>query len=89
MSSTPQLANLAVSETGFVFDPSTGATFTVNPTGLVVLRALRDGATVARIVELLEAGFADASRTARDEVLDFVQLLRGHGLLSADFEVAS
>lgn len=89
MPSTPQLANLAVSETGFVFDPSTGATFTVNPTGLVVLRALRDGATVARVVELLHAGFSEPSGSARDEVLDFVQLLRGHGLLGADFEVAS
>lgn len=89
MSSTPQLANLAVSETGFVFDPSTGATFTVNPTGLVVLRALRDGASVAHIVEQLQSGFAGASGTAREEILDFVQLLRGHGLVGADFEVAS
>ncbi len=89
MSSTPQLANLAVSETGFVFDPSTGATFTVNATGLVVLRALRDGASLTRIVEQLSEGFAEASRSARDEVLDFVQLLRGHGLLGADFEVTS
>ena len=37
----------------------------------------------------LSEGFAEASRSARDEVLDFVQLLRGHGLLGADFEVTS
>jgi hypothetical protein len=38
-----RLSNLALSPTGFVFDPRTGATYTVNPTGRAVLEALRDG----------------------------------------------
>jgi len=83
------LANLAISDTGFVFDPTTGATFTVNPTGLVVLRALREGASLGRVVELLDAAFATVSKEARDEVRDFVHTLRGHGLVPDEFEVES
>jgi len=89
MSQSNQLANLAISETGFVFDPTTGATFTVNATGLVVLRALRDGSSIDRIVELLDEEFASASKVARDEVRDFVHALRGHGLVPTEFEVES
>lgn len=32
---------LALSESGFVFDPSSGQSFTVNPVGLVLLRELQ------------------------------------------------
>jgi len=89
MSTTHPLQNLAISETGFVFDPSTGATFTVNATGLVVLRALRDGASLDRIVEQLGDAFAGQSDSARDEVRDFVHSLQGLGLVSAEDEVVS
>lgn len=89
MSNNHPLSNLAISETGFVFDPSTGATFTVNATGLVVLRALRDGASLDRIVELLDEGFAGPPEGARDEVRDFLHSLQGLGLVSAEDEVVS
>ena len=44
MDAPQHLRDLAVSDTGFVFDPYSGATFSVNPTGLVILRALQQGA---------------------------------------------
>jgi hypothetical protein len=37
---TQHLVDLAVSESGFVFDPWSGSTFTVNSTGLVLLAGL-------------------------------------------------
>lgn len=40
---TQRLADLAISETGFVFDPRTGQSFTVNPTGLAAIQQLRLG----------------------------------------------
>jgi len=33
--------NIAISETGFIFDPTTGDSFTLNPTGLELLGMLR------------------------------------------------
>jgi hypothetical protein len=36
-----RLKQLAVSETGFIFDPQSGQSFTVNPTGHLVIEMLK------------------------------------------------
>ncbi len=38
-----RLHQLAISETGFIFDPQTGQSFTVNQTGLFVLDGFKKG----------------------------------------------
>ena len=38
-----RLHALAISETGFIFDPQTGQSFTVNQTGLFVLNGFKKG----------------------------------------------
>jgi PqqD family protein of HPr-rel-A system len=87
MSSTSsQLRELAVSESGFVFDPRSGATFTVNPVGLVVLGGLREGLGLGALVGRLRERFdAVPPEGAREDVLDFVHVLRQLGLLPVDF----
>ena len=45
MDALTRLSDLAISDSGFVFDPYTGASFSVNLTGLTLLRALKDGDT--------------------------------------------
>ena len=55
--SATKLRELAFSETGFVFDPYTGATFTVNSTGKAILEALRRGDGREAIVDQLRAHF--------------------------------
>ncbi len=35
------LKNIAMSDSGFLFDPTTGSTFTVNETGLTILQLLK------------------------------------------------
>ena len=82
MRETSRLRDLAISESGFVFDPMTGHTFTVNPTGLFVLRALEEGCTeeeaVAKVADAFDAmGEEDIAR----DVSEFVSRLREHGLV--------
>ncbi len=85
---SPQLRDLAVSESGFVFDPRTGATFTVNPVGLVVLGGLREGLGLDALLGRVRETFDDVPSTgAREDVLDFVHLLRQLGLLTPDFHL--
>ena len=76
------LKNLAVSDTGFVFDPRTGTTFTLNATGRVALAALRDGGSVDDVAARIESAFDGVSPSVREEILDFVQSLRAHGLVA-------
>jgi PqqD family protein of HPr-rel-A system len=74
------LRELALSDTGFVFDPSSGATFTVNPTGLCVLKALQEGLSRAEIGARLRERFEVRSGDPARDVADFEELLRQHGL---------
>ena len=85
--SKANLENLAISETGFVFDPRSGATFTVNPTGLVVLHALREGLALEVTIERLRERFEAVAADAKDDVVDFVHVLRQQGLLPQDFKL--
>lgn len=84
---TERLGQLAIAPSGFVFDPTTGSTFTANVTGRVVIEGLRDGDDLDRLIERIEEGFeADAADLRRD-VLEYVRILRDQGLLPADFEL--
>ncbi len=80
-----RLKDLAVSDRGFVFDPHTGATFSVNPSGLVVLRGLQEGLPRARIASLLEASFETARADLGRDVDEFVSMLRGQGIVPGGF----
>ena len=85
MSNAPRLKELALSDTGFVFDPFSGATFTVNPAGLCMLQAMRDGLALDAIATKVRERFeADHEQVERD-IQDFIQLLRQHGLVPEDF----
>jgi len=61
------LENLALSESGFLFDARTGSTYSLNRTGTFVLRELMAGTPVGKIGgRLLEAFEVDAETAARD-----------------------
>jgi PqqD family protein of HPr-rel-A system len=77
---TGLLADFALSDSGFIFDPRSGATFTVNVTGLAVLQALRAGKEQRAIAGLLREQFADVRDDVKDHVDDFVRSLRQLGL---------
>jgi PqqD family protein of HPr-rel-A system len=80
--STRLTRNLAVSESGFLFLPTTGETFTVNEPGRVVLAALQSALSETEIVDRLAAEYdADAAAIRRD-LEDFLVQLRQFNLLS-------
>ncbi len=80
MDTLQRLKDLAVSESGFVFDPHSGQTFSLNETGRAILEALKRGETVEQIVTDLRQGFevepgADLGR----DVHEFLLLAREQG----------
>jgi PqqD family protein of HPr-rel-A system len=77
----PRLRELALSDSGFVFDPLTGHTFTVNPCGLLILRLLKDGVGEAEIAAKLGESFdLDPGEDPARDVQDFILQLRECGL---------
>jgi hypothetical protein len=45
--------NIAISENGFIFNPLTGDSFSVNETGLFILQKLKEGETRETIMPRL------------------------------------
>ena len=76
-----RIKDLAVSETGFVFDPYSGATFSLNASALCLLRGLKEGLDreelLDRLEELFDVTDADLSR----DIDEFLELLRYNGVL--------
>lgn len=75
------LRGLAVSETGFIFDPGTGMTFQVNPTGRFVLQKLREGLPTRRIEEALQGAFEVDGEDLKRDIAEFVLMLKESELL--------
>lgn len=72
------LQRLAVSESGFVFDPVSGHNFTVNETGLTVLRLLqKNNELPPLLVQLVKDYDISLSELERD-VLEFGGVLRDY-----------
>lgn len=71
------LMRLALSDSGFVFDPVTGNSFTVNGTGLAILRRLQQpGIDLPGTVDAICAEFDVDSMAAERDVIEFANLLR-------------
>ncbi len=77
-----RLRNLALSESGFLFDPSTGFTYSLNPTGAFILRQLIAGAPPEGIPARLTEEFATEADVAARDLDQFLLLLRELGLWS-------
>ena len=45
--------NIAISESGFLFDPTTGESFTFNPIGLEIFNYLREEKSLDEIKEIM------------------------------------
>ncbi len=76
-----KLSALAISDTGFIFDPITGHSFTSNETGIAIINFLKQGLSVDEVVdELLEIYDTDENQLEID-VLDFIQNLKNYNLL--------
>lgn len=77
-----RLRELAVSDTGFIFDPYSGFTFSVNETGRFILERLKAGDGVEAVAAALGDAFELSPRddAARD-VHEFILMLREQQLL--------
>jgi len=73
--------NIATSEAGFIFNPGTGDSFSVNVTGAEILSLLKENSTQEEIVENISSRF-DIDRIQFEKDLDdFVSQLHIYNLL--------
>lgn len=68
---------LALSESGFVFDPVSGQSFSVNETGLVLLRLAQHEDDLDKLTAQLVEQFDASSLEIKRDVQDFINRLQG------------
>jgi hypothetical protein len=72
--------NIALSDNGFVFNPTTGDSFTLNSTGREVLLLIKEGKSLSQIKELLIEKY-EVDRIILERYLeDFVNELNSNNL---------
>lgn len=76
-----KLKQLAISENGFIFHPSTGATFTTNHTGLFLVNELKKDQDECSAVKAMVEKFSADEIEAQKDFEGFVKQLEMYGLL--------
>ena len=76
-----RLSQLAINEEGFVFDPLTGESFTVNQTGLLILKDLKEGKSQEEIINDITENFEVSQEEAERDLIDFIEKLRSYRLI--------
>ena len=76
------IKDLAISESGFVFNPITGESFNVNEVGYAIINKLKEGAENSEILSFLLSEFdADPNELEKD-FNDFINMLQKNKLLT-------
>ena len=70
------LKRLALNDSGFVFDPMTGQSFTVNPCGLELLKLMQKQTDMALIKHQVLQEFEVSAEVLERDFLEFSEQLR-------------
>jgi len=73
--------NIALSDTGFLFNPSTGDSYSTNPIGLNIIRELKEGSSPKEVLKfIMEKYEVEESRIEKD-LGDFIDMLKSFQLM--------
>lgn len=73
--------NIAISETGFVFNPSSGDSFSTNPIGIEIINLMKEDKTPEEIKQYILATYEIEATTFEKDFYDFSQVLKQLHLL--------
>ncbi len=73
--------NIAVSDSGFIFNPDTGESFTANPIGLEILDLLKEGLDFEAIRKQILEKYKSDKDTVEKDYHDFINMLNQFTLI--------
>ncbi len=82
MSNYKAAENLAISETGFLFLPGTGETYTSNEIGKTIIQFLQKGNSQEEIIEKIINEYDVDPNTFEKDLADFINQLTQFNLVS-------
>lgn len=72
--------NIAISDTGYVFDPSIGESYTLNPIGLEIVELLKANKTDNEIKSIILERYDVDEATFERYYIDFTGMLKNYQL---------
>jgi hypothetical protein len=79
-------SNIALSNTGFVFNPTTGDSYTINQVGQEILGYLGENKSLKEITSLMTATYDIDPPSFEKYYFDFISMLRQFELLDEEYE---
>jgi hypothetical protein len=76
--------NIALSESGFVFNPASGDSFSTNPVGLEIIKMLKENISKEEIKNFILTNYQTDEATFEKDYYDFVNLLIRNKLIEED-----
>lgn len=76
--------NIAISESGFMFDSTTGDSYSLNQTGKEILAMLKLGKTEEEIKQTLMERYEIDDYTLEHNFYDFLEMLKTFNLTTSD-----
>ncbi len=73
--------NIAISDSGFVFNPSTGDSYSINPIGMEIIHLLQQDKTKDEIRNNIMGNYSCDENTFEKDFYDFSVMLRNYKLL--------
>lgn len=74
-------SNIAISESGFLFDPMTGESYSLNQTGREILELLKDGKGEAEIIRKMISEYDIDELTFERYFVDFIGMLKHYKIV--------
>lgn len=76
-----KLTDLAINQSGFIFDPATGYSYNANDTAIQIINQLIDGVEVEDIVTQLTSEYEVLRDEALSDVEYFLRVLENYNLV--------
>jgi len=73
--------NIAISESGFVFNPEIGTSFTTNSLGVAILKQLKTKTSTEKITSSIVKNYDVDSITCEKDLEDFIRILEQFNLI--------
>lgn len=75
--------NIATSETGFIFNPTTGDSYSANPVATEILKLLKQGTTISSMKEHILDTYEVEPQRLEQDLDDFINQLKEANFLTS------
>lgn len=76
--------NVAISESGFIFNPSTGDSFSTNHLGQDIIGLLQSEKSTEEVVQSLQEKYSIDKQTIENDLGDFLYMLKTYQIIKED-----